>query len=144
MGLQSTQCEDVALRRTGESTLEVMVLASPMYEVQCAIESKSPDEVVVPQSRFVTFAANSPARSKESTVIAGVKDLLLEDSIRFTLAVRCQSADARFDTAAASVQAFATDVQFPTIESVRPALSSFVGQQVTISGRCAHQFVCTS
>ena len=113
---------------TGETTLNVMVLASPEAEVRCVVESLSRTNAVVPQ-RVVTFAANSPARSVQSIVIAGVKDVLTpEDVIRFTLAVDCRGEDIRFDTAAASIRTYISDVQFPQISSIQPALTSFVGQ----------------
>ncbi len=35
IGVQFGQCEDVVLRRSGETALKVMVLASPTSEVHC-------------------------------------------------------------------------------------------------------------
>ena len=68
------------------------------------------------------------------TFEAGVKDTVFGDNMPFVISARCQSSDIRFDSASAEASGTTEDVLFPLVESISPAISAFVGQQVTIAG----------
>ena len=134
-GLQWLECANSELKATGETHVQISILEQPTAAVECVIQSKAPLEAAV-IDRTGVFDAESPIGSVVSLRIHGVKDTTLGDgAARFTIAARCTSSDRRFDTASAEASAVVTEIEFPLIESLVPALSSFVGQQVTVQGR---------
>ena len=85
-------------------------------------------------SSSVTF--NSSARERTRLVaITGVKNVKAPvPSAEIAVSVRCRSSDRRFDAASARGGVGFEHVEFPTMESLSPQTSAYIGQQVTIQG----------
>lgn len=133
-GTQDIWCANKFVDATGYTDVQLTILAIPTANVTCHIESSSTIEAQVVQYSGV-FPAGSPVGSTVLLQIAGVKDLGQEPPVQFTITAQCESNDIRFDTAAAQHSAYTTDVRFPVVEQIVPMIASYIGQQITITGR---------
>ena len=133
-GRQHLFCSSPALQFTGSTALEISLPLSPDADVLCSITTKNSDEATVEPSQ-VKFDMFARAGTVEVVSVIGVKDAIHpEGTSKCLLTVLCQSADPRFDIATRDILVHVIDVPFPVITEAYPAVSSFIGQQITLKG----------